>query len=59
MWVEPGSAPMAPHHRLVLNFNNGWRLALNDPRKFGKVWLVEDDRMVLGKLGPEPLVHRD
>lgn len=55
MWVEPGSAPMAPHHRLVLNFNDGWRLALNDPRKFGKVWLVEDDQMVLGKLGPEPL----
>lgn len=55
MWVEPGSAPMAPHHRLVLNFNNGWRLALNDPRKFGKVWLVEDDQVVLGNLGPEPL----
>ncbi len=55
MWVEPESTPVAPHHRWMLHFDNGWRLAFNDPRKFGRTWLVADDRVVLGKLGPEPL----
>lgn len=55
MWVEAESAPLAPHHRLALHFDNGWRLALNDPRKFGRVWLVADDQIVVGNLGPEPL----
>jgi len=55
MWVEPQSTPLAPHHRMALNFDNGWRLALNDPRKFGRVWLAADDQLVLGNLGPEPL----
>jgi formamidopyrimidine-DNA glycosylase len=55
MWVEPESTPVAPHHRWMLHFDNGWRLAFNDPRKFGRTWLTADDRVVLGKLGPEPL----
>jgi len=55
MWVEPESTPAAPHHRWMLHFDNGWRLAFNDPRKFGRTWLVADERVVLGKLGPEPL----
>ncbi len=55
LWVEPESTPPAPHHRWMLHFDNGWRLALNDPRKFGRAWLVADDQIVLGKLGPEPL----
>lgn len=55
LWVEPETTLPAPHHRLMLHFNNGWRLAFNDPRKFGRAWLVTDDQTVLGKLGPEPL----
>jgi formamidopyrimidine-DNA glycosylase len=55
MWVEPESTPPAPHHRWMLHFDNGWRLALNDPRKFGRVWLVADESDVIGNLGPEPL----
>ena len=31
------------------------RLAFNDTRKFGRVWLVVDPLEVLGGLGPEPL----
>ncbi|MBN1538238.1 MAG: bifunctional DNA-formamidopyrimidine glycosylase/DNA-(apurinic or apyrimidinic site) lyase [Anaerolineales bacterium] len=55
LWVEPQTTPTAPHHRWMLHFDNGWRLALNDPRKFARVWLVSDAQCVLGKLGPEPL----
>jgi formamidopyrimidine-DNA glycosylase len=55
LWVEPVDAPFAPHHRLVLDFEDGWRLAFNDPRKFGRAWLVRDPAEVLADLGPEPL----
>ena len=53
--VEPVDTQIAPHHRLVLNFKSGWRLAFNDPRKFGRAWLTPDADTVLGQLGPEPL----
>ncbi len=53
--VEPSEAPLAPHHRLVLDFDDGRRLAFNDTRKFGRVWLTDEPETVLGDLGPEPL----
>lgn len=53
--VESDSVPLAPHHRLVLNLDGGYRLAFNDTRKFGRVWLTRQPEQVLGKLGPEPL----
>lgn len=43
------------HDRLVLWFANQRRLVFNNPRKFGRVWLVADPEVVLRKLGPEPL----
>ena len=52
--VERLEAPMAPHHRLVLELEGGWRLTFNDTRKFGRAWLVSDPEQVTGKLGPEP-----
>lgn len=45
----------APHHRLMLDLEDGARLSFNDPRKFGRVWLLKNPEKVLGKLGPEPL----
>lgn len=54
LWVEPETTPPGLHHRWMLHFGNGWRLAFNDPRKFGRAWLVADDQSVLGNLGPEP-----
>ena len=48
------SIPLQRHDRMVLNFKNGMRLAFNDPRKFGRVWLVTDAEEVIGRLGPEP-----
>jgi formamidopyrimidine-DNA glycosylase len=53
--VESAAAPVATHDRLLLDLDGGIRLAFNDTRKFGRVWLVEDPASVLGSLGPEPL----
>jgi formamidopyrimidine-DNA glycosylase len=53
--VEPADAPWAAHDRLVLDLDGGLRLAFNDPRKFGRAWLVSDPEEILGDLGPEPL----
>jgi formamidopyrimidine-DNA glycosylase len=55
LFVETQSEPFATHHRLVLDLDHGLRLAFNDTRKFGRVWLVADIEAVVGKLGPEPL----
>ena len=43
------------HDRLALTFDCGQCLVFNDPRKFGRAWLVEDPQEVLGRLGPEAL----
>ena len=53
--VTRDNAPPAVHERLIINFFGGYRLAFNDPRKFGRVWLLEDPNTVLASLGPEPL----
>ena len=47
--------PLRKHDRLVLVFTSGIRLAFNNPRKFGRVWLISDPDEILGDLGPEPL----
>lgn len=47
---QPGA-----HDRLVLSLSGDASLVFNDPRKFGRIWLVDDPARVLGKLGPEPL----
>jgi formamidopyrimidine-DNA glycosylase len=52
--VEVSDAPPATHHRLMLALDNGQRLAFNDTRKFGRVWLVQDPQAILSRLGPEP-----
>lgn len=46
---------LQPHDRLALDFADGGRMAFNDTRKFGRVWLLDDPQRVLGALGPEPL----
>jgi formamidopyrimidine-DNA glycosylase len=54
--VSPEGTPLAlqPHDRVVFYFTNGLRLAFNDARKFGRIWLVDDPTRVTGALGPEP-----
>jgi formamidopyrimidine-DNA glycosylase len=53
--VVPTSFPIQPHDRVVFTFEDGLRLAFNDTRKFGRIWLVADPETVTGGLGPEPL----
>jgi formamidopyrimidine-DNA glycosylase len=52
--LAPGD-PRPPYCRLLLTCADGARLAFDDARKFGRVWLVADEREVLDDLGPEPL----
>lgn len=47
--------PIGRHSRLELYFDNGLQLSFNDPRKFGRVWLVPDPAAIFAALGPEPL----
>jgi formamidopyrimidine-DNA glycosylase len=53
--VERQAAGLGSHDRLALDLDEGLRLVFNDPRKFGRVWLVGSPEEVLGGLGPEPL----
>jgi len=53
--LENNDGALQTHDRLALYFADGDRLVFNDPRKFGRAWLLADPLPVLGKLGPEPL----
>lgn len=56
VFIESGDTTRnTKHDRVVLEFTDGSRMAFNDTRKFGRVWLVDDPQSVFGKLGPEPL----
>lgn len=51
------SRPIAAHDRIVLHLNHGGRLVFNDPRKFGRAWLVREPGVIFETLGPEPLAE--
>lgn len=53
--VEEQINPLGKHYRLILNFTDGYRLAFNNIRKFGRVWLTDQPAMIIGSLGTEPL----
>jgi formamidopyrimidine-DNA glycosylase len=53
--VDRQDSEPSPHQRISLDLDRGLRLSFVDPRKFGRVWLVEDEQKVLAGLGPEPL----
>lgn len=54
LWVEKKSEPISKHHRVIFSLDKGLRLAFNDARKFGRVWLTFDPQEILSGLGPEP-----
>jgi formamidopyrimidine-DNA glycosylase len=41
--------------RAILHLDNGVDIHFWDPRKFGVMWLEDDESLVTGRLGPEPL----
>ena len=53
--VVDASEPLRPHDRLIFHLAEGQDWRFEDQRKFGRVYLVEDPKEVVGKLGPEPL----
>jgi len=53
--LEPRVSPPGKHARVVIALDDGSALHFQDQRKFGRMWLVRDPRVVLGGLGPEPL----
>ena len=48
------SAPKK-HDRMILRFIDGWQMVFNDPRKFGRIWLVNQIEEITSTLGVEPL----
>lgn len=64
IWVSQIAGPLKEDRqngyiRFVLFLNNGYQLGLSDLRRFGKVILVDDDKVndlkEIRELGPEPL----
>jgi formamidopyrimidine-DNA glycosylase len=53
--VVLGGYQPAKHDRLIVQLSEDARLIFSDPRKFGRVWLVEDPAMIFRDLGMEPL----
>jgi formamidopyrimidine-DNA glycosylase len=53
--LKPASAEPDPYDRVIFLLDDGTELRFRDPRKLGVMWLVEDESVVVGKLGPEPL----
>ena len=41
--------------RAIIHLDNATSIQFRDPRKFGRMWLTEDVKSIIGKLGPEPL----
>ncbi len=55
LYVEPASTPRDPHVHVAFELDSDDELRFYDPRKFGRVYLVDDPVTVVGELGPEPL----
>lgn len=53
--LVPEADAQGRHTRLVLLLDQGVALRFDDPRKFGRVWLVDDPVQVVGSLGPDAL----
>lgn len=49
------ATPPAHHRRVGFTLDNQYRIDFIDPRKFGRLWLVDKHDEITGKLGPEPL----
>jgi formamidopyrimidine-DNA glycosylase len=55
LFLVPAAEALVRHTRLALLLDQGAALRFDDPRKFGRVWLVDDPAEVIGSLGPDAL----
>jgi formamidopyrimidine-DNA glycosylase len=53
--AEPDRGPLPRFTRFWARLSGDVRLVFSDPRKFGRLWLLDDPAELLGSLGPEPL----
>jgi formamidopyrimidine-DNA glycosylase len=53
--LRSGRPTPGKHDRLLLYLSDDSSFVFCDPRKFGRIWLVDDPLEVLSGLGPEPL----
>ena len=53
--LKPISTEPEKFIRAILHMDKGIELHFRDPRKLGRMWLVENKNSIMGKLGPEPL----
>ena len=52
---DVNECPETPYLRATFGLDDGAWLCFVDLRKFGTMWLVDDESLVTSKLGPEPL----
>ncbi|MGB4598652.1 MAG: DNA-formamidopyrimidine glycosylase [Trichlorobacter sp.] len=55
LFLVSEESAIAPHTRFVLHLENRQVLRFDDPRAFGRVWLVSDPAEVISRLGPDAL----
>lgn len=55
LFLVPDRASRSLHTRIVLYLREGLALRFDDPRAFGRVWLVTDPAEVIAGLGPDAL----
>lgn len=55
LYLVPIQEPLPRHTRLVLALDQDLALRFDDPRGFGRVWLVDDPATVIAGLGPDAL----
>lgn len=53
--IHPPEVLPDKHTHVLFSLADGRTLHYRDQRKFGRLWLVKDADMVVGRLGPEPL----
>lgn len=51
--LNPGQ--VEAYVRVVFHLDNGSRLVFSDRRRLGALWLVDNEKVIISKLGPEPL----
>ncbi|MBU4446716.1 DNA-formamidopyrimidine glycosylase [bacterium] len=55
LYLTRGEDHQSKHEHLIFHLNDGRMLHYHDTRKFGRMYLVNNPDLILGKLGPEPL----
>jgi formamidopyrimidine-DNA glycosylase len=55
LFLVPECDVIDRHTRLALILDHGCALRFDDPRKFGRVWLVDDPETVTRDMGPDAL----